>query len=349
MDGGNSKARMGESSVSIVTPVYNGAKYLPQCIESVLAQTYQNWEYVIVNNCSSDESLSVAHHYARREPRIRIHNNTEFREAIANWNHALRQVSPLSVYCKIVHSDDWMFPECLARMVELAEQNPSVAVVGSYRLIGTRVGNNGIAYNERVLSGREICGRQLRGEADVFGNPSAVLFRSEYIRLRERLYEEQSNIKVGQDIQVCMELLKGADFGFIHQVLSFSREHDESLTSRTATLSTLYPESLHLLRRYGPIYMSEKECQARWTNLMAEYRHFLMKSLLLSRGPEFWTYHRRQLSSVGVPLSWWRLLRNAGEELLTLAREVMGRFLSRKRRASRSAYLRSTSDAPFPF
>lgn len=340
---------MGEPLVSIVTPVYNGARFLPQCIESVLAQTYQNWEYVIVNNCSSDESLTVAHRYAKRDSRIRIHNNTEFREAIANWNHALRQMSRLSVYCKIVHSDDWMFPECTAKMVELAENNPTVAVVGSYRLIGTRVGNHGIAYNERVLSGREICGRQLRGEADVFGNPSAVLFRSKDIRSREQLYEEQGPIKVGQDIQVCMELLKEADFGFIHQVLSFSREHDASLTSRTAALSTVYPESLHLLRRFGPIYMSEGECQARWTDLMAEYRHFLMKSLLLSRGPEFWSYHRRQLSSIGVPLTWWRLLRNAGGEVFTLAREVMGRFLSRKRRAGRSAYLRSTSDPPFPF
>ena len=199
---------MGEPLVSIVTPVYNGARFLPQCIESVLAQTYQNWEYVIVNNCSSDESLTVAHRYAKRDSRIRIHNNTEFREAIANWNHALRQMSRLSVYCKIVHSDDWMFPECTAKMVELAENNPTVAVVGSYRLIGTRVGNHGIAYNERVLSGREICGRQLRGEADVFGNPSAVLFRSKNIRSREQLYEEQGPIKVGQDIQVCMELLK---------------------------------------------------------------------------------------------------------------------------------------------
>jgi glycosyltransferase involved in cell wall biosynthesis len=46
--------------VSVVTPVYNGAEYLRQCIESVLAQSYENWDYLIVNNCSKDRTLEIA-------------------------------------------------------------------------------------------------------------------------------------------------------------------------------------------------------------------------------------------------------------------------------------------------
>ena len=48
------------ASVSVVTPVYNGAEFLAECIESVLAQTYTNWNYTIVNNCSTDETLAIA-------------------------------------------------------------------------------------------------------------------------------------------------------------------------------------------------------------------------------------------------------------------------------------------------
>ena len=46
--------------VSILTPVYNGAEFIEQCIESVLAQTYGNYEYIIINNCSKDDTLAIA-------------------------------------------------------------------------------------------------------------------------------------------------------------------------------------------------------------------------------------------------------------------------------------------------
>jgi len=52
--------------VSIVTPVYNGEPYLAECIESVLAQTYPNWEYIIQNNCSTDRTLEIASEYGKK-------------------------------------------------------------------------------------------------------------------------------------------------------------------------------------------------------------------------------------------------------------------------------------------
>ena len=64
--------------ISVVTPVYNCDKYLSECIESVLAQTYQNWEYLIVNNCSKDRTLEIALSYAEKDKRISIQNNTNF-------------------------------------------------------------------------------------------------------------------------------------------------------------------------------------------------------------------------------------------------------------------------------
>jgi glycosyltransferase involved in cell wall biosynthesis len=81
---------MSEPLVSIVTPVYNTDKYLAECIESVLAQTYKNWDYLIVNNRSTDKSLEIAESYARKEPRIRIHTMSEFLSLMKNWNHAMR-------------------------------------------------------------------------------------------------------------------------------------------------------------------------------------------------------------------------------------------------------------------
>src|SRR5438046_10664249 len=91
--------------VSILTPVYNGEAYLRECIESVLRQTYRNWEYIIVNNRSEDATLAIAEEYARRDPRIRIHTNSEFVSSLANNNIALPQLSHANSLCKLLHTD----------------------------------------------------------------------------------------------------------------------------------------------------------------------------------------------------------------------------------------------------
>ncbi len=80
--------------VSVVTPVYNGEKYLSECIESVLSQTYQNWEYVIVNNCSDDRTLAIAEEYQRRDSRIRVYSNETLLPIIASHNRAFGLISP---------------------------------------------------------------------------------------------------------------------------------------------------------------------------------------------------------------------------------------------------------------
>src|SRR5439155_13185774 len=71
--------------VSVVTPVFNGERYLRECIESVLAQTYTNWDYVIVDNQSTDRTNEIAHEYAARDPRIRVIRNDAFVRVVQNY------------------------------------------------------------------------------------------------------------------------------------------------------------------------------------------------------------------------------------------------------------------------
>ena len=179
---------MKQPLVSVVTPVYNEEKYLAECIESVLAQTYPNWEYVIVNNCSTDRSLQIAQSYAAQDKRIRVCDNREFLRAISNQNHALRQISSESKYCKVVLGDDWIFPECVTQMVELAEAHPSVAIVGAYGMCGAAVYWDGLPYPSTVMSGRDICRWTLLGRPYVFGTPTSILVRSDLVRASESFY-----------------------------------------------------------------------------------------------------------------------------------------------------------------
>jgi glycosyltransferase involved in cell wall biosynthesis len=296
----------GDPLVSVVTPVYNGEQYLRECIESVLAQTYDRWDYTIVNNCSTDRTLDIAREYAVKDPRVRIHNNENFLPVIASHNVAFRQISPESKYCKVVAADDWLFPECLERMVRVAEQHGSVAIVGSYNLLGTTLMYGEILpYHTTVMSGRDACRWRLLGGEYVFGAASLGLFRADIVRRRPLFYNE-ANLQA--DLEACYELLEHNDFGFVHQVLTFRRLHDESLTSRVADkLNTYLPNRLNELVSYGPRYLSEAEQKRRLGELLTAYYRYLATQVYKRRGPEFWSFHRSKLTEVGLPLSRPRL------------------------------------------
>lgn len=308
--------------VSVVTPVYNGDRYLTECIESVLAQSYENWEYVIANNCSTDRTREIAESFAKRDSRIRLHNNQEFVSAFQNQNHALRQMSPESKYCKVVHADDWLFPECITRMVELAEAHPTVGIVGSYGLRDRRVAWGGLPYPSTVVPGREICRRTLLEGLYVFGYPTSLLIRCDLVRNQEAFYDESNT---HADKQACFEVLRHSDFGFIHQVLTFNRTHNDSRTSRIADqLNTYILGNLMILKKYGPVYLTNEEYEQYLKNHIKHYYTFLARSLFQPRKKEFWEYHKNGLKNLGYPLSHRRLL---GVSLL----EVIDHLLNPKK------------------
>lgn len=321
------------SLISVVTPVFNGEPYLRDCIESVLAQTYTNWDYTIVNNCSTDRTLEIAREYAAKDRRIRIHNNETFARQIENHNIAFRQISPASKYCKVVAADDWLFPECLERMVGLAEQNPGVAIVGAYGLAGTRVVWTGLPYPSSVVArGRDACRMRLLGGPYVFGTPSSVLFRCDIVRSRHAFYNE-SNLHA--DSEACFEFLGDHDFGFVHQVLTFVRVREDSLTSYSSQFNTYLPAVLHELVKYGQKYLSAEELQRRIAEHLRSYYDYLGEQVYYEPGREFWSFHRGKLAAAGHPLSARRLAWSAfrcGLRLALTPKQTAGGVLRRLRR-----------------
>jgi glycosyltransferase involved in cell wall biosynthesis len=292
--------------VSVVTPVYNGEKYLRECIDSVIAQTHTRWNHVIVDNCSTDRTYEIASEYAARDARIRVHRNEKFVRAVANYNNALRQVSPESKYCKVVAADDWLFPECLERMVALAEAHPTVAIVGAFQLAGHNVTTEGLPLP--VTRGIDVSRMQLLGGPYVFGTPTSVLFRSDIVRSRDPFYNE-SNLHA--DDEACVEALEHNDYGFVHQILTFRRLHDDSLTTLSQRLNTHTPGLLHLLVRHGAKYLTPEELKARIEEVLHDYYQLLGADLLKGRDQEFWQFHRRKLEELGYPFSKTRVVLGA--------------------------------------
>jgi len=294
--------------VSVVTPVYNGELYLRECIESVLAQTYSNWEYIIVNNFSTDKTLQIAEEYATKDGRIQVHSNDRLLEIIANHNRAFRLISPESKYCKVVSADDWLYPECLARMVGVAEANPSVGIVGSYQLSGGdddwHVRTDGLPYYRTVVPGREICRAHLLGTLDVFGNPTSSLYRADLVRGTDEFYP---NPTAEADVSACFKALQFADFGFVHQVLSYERVHKSRISATSWDFNAYLSSKIGDCVAYGPVYLTADELNKRVNMLLNEYYRFLAVWAGNSRGKAFWDFHMRRLSEVGYPLNRVRL------------------------------------------
>lgn len=300
-----------EPLVSVVTPVYNGEAYLAECIESVLAQTYSNWEYIIVNNCSTDRTAEIIERYARNQKRIHVYKNDALLPIIANHNKAFSLISRHSKYCKVVSGDDWLFPECLSQMVAVAEANPSVGLVGSYQLSGGgsnwrawRVRWDELPYPSTVIPGRDICRTQLLKGLYVFGTPTSLLYRSDLIRAEKEFYP---NPTAEADTSACYKELRKCNFGFVHQVLSYERIHEQTMSAECRSLNSYEASHLNDLVEFGPTFLSADELEIRLHDLLEDYYKFLSASILQFRGKSFWSYHKKRLADAGYPFSYTKM------------------------------------------
>jgi glycosyltransferase involved in cell wall biosynthesis len=303
--------------VSVLTPVYNGEKYLAECIESVLAQTYQNWEYYIFNNCSTDRTFEIAKAYGEKDARIRVITNSKFVGRQENHNIAFRHIPSSSIYCKVVHADDWLFPECVMKMVELAEADSNVAIVGAYGLSNAHVLWVGLDYKRTVFSGREICRQNLLGGRYLCGTPTSMLIRSDVIRNRPTFYNE---VNEHADQEVCFDILRDRDFGFVHQVLTYTRVHSEAASALSDRFNTYILGYLEVLTKYGRTYLTSKEYEQQIKQLWDRYYAFLGSKVFRNNGEKgFWEFHRTTLDRLGYSFSMGNVAKAVLVEVLDVA------------------------------
>lgn len=117
--------------ISIITPVYNVERYLPQCIESIIAQTFQNWELILVNDGSKDRSGVICDEYAVKDSRIRVlHKNNTGQADSRNIALSIANANLIG----FVDSDDWIEPDMYELLYQMMiEQQADIAVCGYFR------------------------------------------------------------------------------------------------------------------------------------------------------------------------------------------------------------------------
>jgi glycosyltransferase involved in cell wall biosynthesis len=310
-------ASHGEPFVSVVTPFYNTEEYLAECIESVIGQTYRNFEYILVDNQSTDRSGEIAADYAAKDSRIRLLRAERFLSQTGNTNFSVSHMSTEARYCKIAQADDWLFPRCLVDMVALAERHPSVAIVSSYEVRETEVCGTGLHPNRSVLTGREACRLHLLDKIYLFGQPTTVLYRSDVIRARKPFFEEG---RLHPDTETTYQILIDHDFGFVHQVLSFIREQEVSISAPVRGFRAL--DRLMLVKRYGESYLDAEEYGRCLEEAYRGYYDALARRWLRqrfqprTRSRAFWDYQHKGLASIGEKLRPELLMLRVGTNLV---------------------------------
>ena len=113
--------------VSIVLPTYNGARYLRQSLDSCLAQTFTDFELIIVNDCSTDATGAIAEEYAKRDSRIRVIHNPFNKKLPLSLNTGFEQA--LGAYHTWTSDDNYYAPEALATLVRILQDDKSIDLV----------------------------------------------------------------------------------------------------------------------------------------------------------------------------------------------------------------------------
>jgi hypothetical protein len=201
----------------------------------------------------------------------------------------------------------------LEKMVSCALAQPSIGLVCAWALTGRELtGSKRILFDclpranssTTILAGRTACRISLLENCYFFGSPTTMLIRADLIRKRRPFYDP---LNLHADGQSCYDILQESDCGFLHQALSFIREHDQSQTSLAIRLESMVAGRVYALTKYGPVYLTEEELERCSRDRLREYYAKLAVAAVELRDKKFWEFHRRMLSLTGAPLDRLRL------------------------------------------
>jgi glycosyltransferase involved in cell wall biosynthesis len=204
--------------VSVCIPVYNGEKFLAQAIESVLAQTFTDYELIVLDNASTDRTPEIIRQY--NDPRITVIRHPTNIGAVNNFNAGIKAAK--GTWVKIVCADDMLFPDCLEKQAGAVsgESSRNVVIVSCARNI---IDENGRTWLKRnypgragLNSGREAVRKTICSGSNGIGEPSAVLLRRDAL-VKAGGFDAKFRFCV--DVDLWAKMLRGGDLFAIPDVL----------------------------------------------------------------------------------------------------------------------------------
>jgi len=243
---------MSQPLVAIVTPVYNGEQFLVETMDAVQAQTWPNLIHVVIDNASTDKTAEILARYMDRRVRVIVHRNDETIPLRSNFEKAVQAAPRDAEYIRVLCADDLFYPESTEEMVQLAETDPEIGVIGCGHDCADEKSNLGWPDVASVFSGREAIERFFLGRGTIM--PVQMMFRKSYAEQLQPFYPP--DLAGGFDMDAMLRLLTRAKFAFVPKCLGFTRVHAHSATSTsfgpTSRTRSWTSDAQHFMNTYGP-------------------------------------------------------------------------------------------------
>jgi len=267
--------------VSILIPTFNRADYLKMAVDSALAQTCPGTEILVLDDCSTDETVNLSHAYSNTANVKFIRNETNI-GFINNWNKAVALSS--GEYIKIIGDDDILSADCVAEQTRILDERPDIGVVCcNYSVIdeSNRVKSANSQY--RLFSrdtredGREFIKNYLLGKR-VVGWPTAMLFRRGDI---DKVGEFDQKAGCAADIDMWCRILRGKDFYYLDKMLAYNRQFSGNLSRKLEAGDFGYKDILYFYSRTVPYIehiLDESAKRRVWSTLITRILPFYSKA-----------------------------------------------------------------------
>ena len=181
--------------VSIIIPIYNVQEYLPRCIESVLNQTYKNFELILVDDGSPDRSGDICDYYAKKDSRIKvIHKQNGGVSSARNYGIKIAQ----GEFINFIDSDDWIPNDSIENLVNLQKENNADLVCCTYEryLLNSKIVP--VKFCDKFFSVENVDYEEINVLlSDLFRGACTKLYKSSIIKVNNILFDEK--VKIGED------------------------------------------------------------------------------------------------------------------------------------------------------
>lgn len=203
--------------VSVLMSVYDGEKTLERCMDSVLNQTYDDFEFIIINDGSNDNTSEILMRYAKKDNRIKIIKNTVNLGQAKSLNKGIKKAK--GKYVAIIDADDWWENNKLEIQMRFIRANPSYGLVG----IGT-IAHNDFTKEKKLLKHRVENDKEIKRKIlkKVPFSHSSIIIKRQLLEIFGG-YDEQ--IKYAPDYELYLRLLKDTKFYKIQKHLCHKTTH----------------------------------------------------------------------------------------------------------------------------